>query len=133
MTGHRPWPPGKLHDDMQRGRKEVFRLGDWSIFAWGSSTSFMNMNWDSFVMHSVSWEQWEDIPGPVYANTGVKDKTVELPQQQHKKRKVWKHCNTNLIPHDTKSCPGCGKPIPHEVSGLWTLQNMERIQELNSV
>lgn len=142
MTGHTPWPPGKLHDDMQRGRKEVFRLGDWSIFAagtldstssWTAAAGITNANWDSFIMHSASWAQWEDIPNTINVNTWIKGETVpdtSTPTPQQKR--VTKHCNTNMIPHDTKICPGCGRPIPKEIAGLWALQNMERIQELNS-
>ncbi len=128
----KPWPPGKLHDDMQHGREEVFRLGHWSIFASGGHATVTNANWDSFVLHCNSWEQWVAVLDPVYSNTYVKGEMTVSEQQNPKQELKRMYCNTNLIPHTTKICPGCGTPIPEEIIGVWTLHNMERIQEMNS-
>ena len=137
MSGHHPWPPGKLHNDMEKGRKEIFRLGNWSIFASGaggrtSVWGITDANWDSFVFHCGTWEQWESVHTPVSVNTLVKGQTVEAPQQDPKQELTRMYCRTNMIPHNTKICPGCRMPIPHEIVALWTLQNFDRIQEVNS-
>jgi hypothetical protein len=129
----KPWPPGKLHSDLQGSRTEVFRLGSWSIFNKSPHQVITNANWQSFIMHCDSWEEWEAVPETVYANTVVKGEMVEYESKQYKQRLVQRHCNANMDAFRNKFCPDCRRRIPNEIVALWTLQNFDQIQEANSI
>ncbi len=132
MTGHRPWPPGKLHDDLQVGKKEVFRFGDWSIYDCTVVGGVTNAQWNSIIFHCAQWKEWRAIQNPVNVNTWIQNETVPATQGlvTHKQERVWKRCNTNMTAESNSRCPGCRAKIPDEVQGLWKMQNFDRIQEL---
>ena len=125
---HKKWPPGRPHDDLQINKKEVFRLGDWSIYdATGAGGYY---EWNSFIMHCRSWKEWEQVARPPI-NTWVKNETV-VNTSNHYKLQVAKRCNANMTAETTNICPKCGVKIPDEIVGLWKLQNFDKIQEFNS-
>ncbi len=125
MSGHNPWPPGQIHDDLQRGKREVFRFGDWSIY-----DATADQRWNSFIMHCRAWKEWEKVIHHP-ATTGVKgvyvdnvDRTYSILQE--------KRCNANMTAENCSHCVECGIKIPDEVVALWKLQNFDKIQEFNS-
>ncbi len=132
MSGHHPWPPGKLHDALQVRKREVFRFGDWSIYDCTMVGGVTNAQWNSIIFHCSSWEEWEAIPREYNVNTYVKGQKAEAPDQTPTQRRVTKHCNTNMTADGNRRCPECRKPIPDEVQGLWKMQNFDIIQGINS-
>ena len=139
MSGHTPythlshknWPPGKLHDDLQVNKKEVFRFGDWSIYDAAKVGGVTNAHWNSFILHCRSWKEWEKVTRPP-TNTWVKNETVQASDTSVYQIEVTKRCNANMTAETISNCPECGIKIPNEVVALWKLQNFDKIQELNS-
>jgi len=140
MTGHTPWsqlkkphkswPPGRLHDDLQVNKKEVFRLGDWSIYDAGVG-GVTNAHWNSFILHCRSWKEWEKVQRPP-PTTWLKDAYAPQDTSGHYLIEVAKRCNANMTAETMSICPECGVKIPAEVVALWKLQNFDKIQEFNS-
>jgi len=138
MSGHTPWnqikrkwPPGKLHDDLQVNKREVFRFGDWSIYDATDVGGMKNAHWNSFILHCRSWQEWEAVMRPP-ASTYVKGEVVQNFDKSYQ-IKVTKRCNANMTAETINRCPDCRVKIPNEVVALWKLQNFDLIQEFNSV
>ena len=143
MSGHHPWPspsqwpPGRLNDDLQVNKREVFRLGDWSIYdatevgIQSVQPGVTNAHWSSFIMHCRTWKEWEQVMRP-NSTTWIKGELAPN-KSGHYKIQVTKRCNANMTAEDRNHCPDCGIKIPNEVVALWKLQNFDKIQELNSV
>ena len=136
MSGHHPWPPssaftGKLHDDLQQGKREVFRLGEWSIYDCSGVGGVINAHWSSFIMHCARWTEKRRIAQPLTSTTWYKDRDapVEVPKS-FPMEEITVRCNTNMTAERFGRCPGCHAHIPDEVQALWKLQNMDQIQEL---
>jgi hypothetical protein len=140
MSGHTPytqlrqkkWPPGKLHDDIQLGKREVFRFGDWSIYDATKVGGVTNAHWNSFIMHCRAWKEWKAVQRPP-ATTWLKDAYADPDSNGHYKIEVAKRCNANMTAETNSHCVECGVKIPDEVVALWKLQNFDKIQEFNSV
>ena len=142
MSGHTPWvqirknpskhswPPGRLHDDLQINKKEVFRFGDWSIYDAKNTGGVTNGRWNSFIMHCRAWKEWEPVQRPP-ATTWIKNETVHN-TSDHYKIEAAKRCNANMTAETINICPECGVKIPNEVVALWKLQNFDKIQEFNN-
>ena len=119
------------HDDLQSGKKEVFRFGDWSIYDATEMGGVTNRRWNSFILHCSTWKEWEPVKRPP-ATTGLKGVYVDNFDKPYQIQ-VTKRCNTNMLPVDSSRCPKCLIKIPNEVVALWKLQNFDKIQEFNSV
>ena len=130
MSGHTMWPPGKLHDDIQVDKKEVFRFGDWSIYDSVKASVVSRAHWSSFIMHCREWKEWEAV-ARLPANTYVKGETTQS-FDKHYQIQVTKRCNAHMTAEFISRCPECGITIPNEVVALWKLQNFDKIQEFNS-
>ena len=138
MSGHTPWsqikkkgPPGRVHDDLEVGKKEVFRFGDWSIYDTMETGGVTGAHWNSFILHCRAWKEWERVQRPS-ASTWLKGATVHN-TSDHYRMEVAKRCNANMTAETDSHCTGCGVKIPDEVVALWKLQNFDKIQEFFSV
>ncbi len=125
------WPPGRLHDDLQGGKKEVFRYGEWSIY--DATDIVTNGNWNSFIMHCRSWKEWEPVMRPPVSTWIKHESTEPTSTNYHYKIEVTKRCNANMTAETFSRCPDCRAVIPAPVVALWKLQNFDKIQEVNSV
>ena len=131
MSGHTPWNQiRRIRNDLLANKKEVFRFGEWSIYDYTEVGGVTNADWNSFIMHYRSWNEWEPVARPP-ANTYVKGETVQ-PFDKPYSILVAKRCNANMTAETNSNCPECGITIPMEVVALWKLQNFDKIQELNS-
>lgn len=131
MNGHTPWPPGKPYADIQVNKREVFRFGDWSIYDTTGMEEVAIARWTSFILHCRTWKEWKSVARPP-ANTYVKGETVDNFDKGYQIQ-VTERCNANMTAETSSRCPDCRARIPNEVVALWKLQNMEQIQEMNSV
>ena len=122
--------PRRQHDDLEGGKKEVFRFGDWSIYDVTPQGWVTNANWNSYILHCRAWKEWKTVQRPP-ATTWLKDAFTEN-TSSHYKIEVAQRCNANMTAETNSHCPECGIKIPDEVVALWKLQNFDKIQEFNS-
>ena len=126
------WPPGKRHDDLQYGRKEIFRLGEWSIYSSGSNPATV-YGWDSYIMHCAEWKERRRKPTQMTTTIYMGRDIASDTPDEFDIEIVTRRCNENMAALGINRCPGCNRKIPDEVVAVWTLQNFDKIQEFNSV